>query len=53
MKMKKSELYRLAQIAVLSASFSENMKLEVLKALMSDEDMAKLLEKREDEKEKA
>ena len=49
--MKKSEAYNLAQIAVLlSPCLAPENKLEVLRVLMSDEDVALYTEKREAEK---
>ena len=43
--MKKSELYHLAQIAVLtSPCIAPENKLEVLKTLMGEEDLAKFIE---------
>lgn len=52
--MKNSEIYHLAQIAVLaSACISPENKLEVLKTLIADEGMAKFVENREAEERKA
>ena len=49
--MKKSELYHLAQIAVLnSPCISPDNKLEVLRILFGDEDSAKYWEKKQTEK---
>ena len=49
--MKKSELYHLAQIAVInSPSISPEKKLQVLRILMEREDFEDLLEEREFEK---
>ena len=48
--MKKSEIYRMAQIAVLNSNFSNLDKLEVMRELIDREDMAILVEKRETEK---
>ena len=46
--MKKSELYHLAQIAVvLSPCLAPENKLEVLRTLFDDEDLAKFVEERE------
>ena len=50
--MKKSELYHLAQIAVLnSPCISPDNKLDVLRILFADEDSAKYWEKAQAEKE--
>ena len=50
--MKKSELYHLAQIAVItSPSIAPETKLEVLNVLLHDESMEKFCEEREAEKE--
>ena len=38
--MKKSELYRLAQEAVLDSELNNNIKLEILHTLMADENLA-------------
>ena len=48
--MKKSEKYRLAQLAVLNSNFLSSSKLEIIRTLQQDEDMAKYSEKREEEK---
>ncbi len=49
--MKKSEIYNLAQLAVMTnPAIHSAQKLEVLRVLMADEDMAKYIE---EEKEKA
>jgi hypothetical protein len=49
--MKKSEAYNLAQTAVLlSPCIAPERKLEVLRVLMSDEDVALFTEKREAQK---
>lgn len=51
--MKKSEMYRVAQIAVLeTCQVSAGTKLEILRELMNKEDVAKFVEEQE-EKEKA
>ena len=51
--MKKSEIYNLAQIAVMTnTAFHSTQKLEILRVLMADEDIEKYREARE-EKEKA
>ena len=53
--MKKSEIYRLAQLAVVQ-SFSpmkDEQKLEVLHELMAAESLALFTEKQEEEKKKA
>ena len=50
--MKKSEIYHLAQIAVmLTQCIAPENKLEVLKTLMHDEDVEKFVEEREAKKE--
>lgn len=50
--MKKSELYHLAQIAVVtSPCLAPENKLEVLNILMEDEGVAKFVEEREAKKE--
>lgn len=50
--MKKSEICKKAQVAVLkNQSFEEAEKLEILKYLMDREDTELLMEKREAEKE--
>lgn len=48
--MKKSEQYRLAQMAVLQSSFISSSKLDIIRTLQRDEDLALLTEKREAEK---
>ena len=49
--MKKSESFLLAQKAVLNDPFiSSDEKLAVLRALMSEEDLAKYVEKQEENK---
>lgn len=49
--MKESEIYHLAQLAViLSPCIAPENKLEVLKTLMHDEDVAKFVEEREAKK---
>ena len=45
--MKKSEMYRLAQVAVLHSSMSDEEKLEVLRMLANDEILAKYTEAKE------
>ena len=46
--MKKSEIYHLAQITVInSPCIAPERKLETLRVLMEDEDVAKFVEKRE------
>lgn len=46
--MKDSELYHLAEIAVLECgAFSNDVTLSILKILMADEDTALFVEKRE------
>lgn len=48
--MKKSEIYHLAQIAVvLTPCIAPENKLEVLKTLMHDEEVNKYMEEREKE----
>ena len=50
--MRKSEQYRIAQLAVLgNGTILNSTKLEIIKTLQNDEDMALLVEKRESEKE--
>lgn len=50
--MKKSEMFRMAQMAVLTADFISNEdKLETIPVLRSEEELQKLVEKREAEKE--
>lgn len=47
--MKKSEIYRLAQLAILrDPLIKDDWKLEVLAELMSDEKVAKFAEDREE-----
>ena len=49
--MKKSEIYHLAQVAVMNSNcIAPENKLEILHILMADEDFAKFLERREAEK---
>ena len=49
--MKKSEIYHLAQIAVvLSPCIAPENKLEVLKTLMHDEDVEKFVDERDAKK---
>lgn len=49
--MKKSEIYHLAQIAtVLSPAISPERKLEIIRVLMDDEDVAKYVEEKEERK---
>lgn len=44
--MKNSECFKLAQLAVIECqTINTNAKLEILRALMSEEDIAKLVEK--------
>lgn len=51
--MKKSEIYRMAQIAVLNGSgFSGLTKLEILRELMVREDLALFTEKQEENQDK-
>lgn len=42
--MKKSDVYKLAQVAVINASMCAVDKLEILKELMSQESLAKFCE---------
>ncbi len=50
--MKKSEIYHLAQIAVInSPSIAPETKLEVLNVLLHDEDLEKFCEEQEAKKE--
>ena len=54
MKKKTSALYKMAQIAVLeSNSLTEYTKLEILRELMDKEDVARFVEKQEEEDQKA
>lgn len=47
--MKKSEIYKMAQIAVLSnTGFNNLTKLEILRELMKEEDLALLCEKQDE-----
>lgn len=49
--MKKSEIYSLAQIAVITTScIAPEKKQEILRVLISDEDLAKYCEDRDAEK---
>lgn len=49
--MKKSEIYHLAQIAVIgTATISPESKLEILSVLMADEELALYCEEQEAEK---
>ena len=51
--MKKSMLYKIAQMSVLRDNIlDDSSKLEVLRALMNEEDIAKLVEKNKEEKNK-
>jgi RNA-binding protein YlmH len=50
--MKKSEIYRAAQAAVIRSDFLCGIKLEILRELIDKEDVALFVEERE-EKEKA
>lgn len=47
--MKKSHIFRLAQIAVLNANLPNADKLEVLRELFHEEDLAKYVEEQEAE----
>lgn len=48
--MKKSEIYKAAQCAVLAhAGMKETTKLEILRELMAKEDLALFTEKKEEE----
>ena len=48
--MKKSVIYRLAQLAVLdSQCFNDSNKLEILRELIAQEDLALFVEKQEEE----
>lgn len=49
--MKKSEIYKMAQIAVLNSGLPGNNKLEILRELMDKEDVALFVEEREAEEE--
>ena len=50
--MKKSELYYMAQIAVINAAcIAPERKLQILNVLIADEDSAKYWEKKQAEKE--
>ena len=49
--MKKSECFRKAQIAVIkNQSFEAEEKLEILRRLMTEEDIQKLVEESEEDK---
>lgn len=49
--MKKSEAYKLAQIAVVSTpTIAPERKLEILRILIADENLAKFSEKQEETK---
>ena len=49
--MKKSEIYSLAQIAVITTScIAPEKKQEILRVLIGDEDLAKFCEKQETKK---
>ena len=50
--MKKSEIYKMAQIAVLNSGLHGSNKLEILRELMAREDLEQLMEQQK-EKEKA
>lgn len=50
--MKKSEIYRLAQYAVLASSICNMDKTEILRELMKMEDVSKFTEKQEKQEEK-
>jgi hypothetical protein len=47
-RMKKSEMYKLAQVAVINADLNVEEKLEILCMLMTDEGVAKYCESREE-----
>lgn len=49
--MKKSEQYKMAQLAVLASHIPDRDKLEIVKTLMANEDLAIWSEKAEAEKE--
>lgn len=49
--MKKSEQYRLAQLAILKTNMLGATKLEIIKTLQSDEDLAKYKEAADEKKE--
>ena len=46
--MKKSALFKMAQLAVLESCFSPADKLEILRELITHEDMARLVEEYEE-----
>ena len=51
--MKKSMLYKIAQMSVLRDNIlDDSSKLEVLRVLMNEEDISKLVEKNKEEKNK-
>ena len=51
--MKKSEIYRVAQLAVIGyGNIAAGTKLDILRELMTKEDTALFTEKQEEEKEK-
>lgn len=49
--MKKSEIYKMAQIAVLNCNFSSGDRLEILHELMEEEKLALYCEKQDETKE--
>lgn len=49
--MRKSEQYRLAQLAVLKTNMLDSTKLEIIKTLQADEDLAKYKEAADEKKE--
>lgn len=51
--MKNSEIYLKAQAAVVNSTFPTLDKLEILRVLMHQQDIAKYMEDRDAEKEKA
>ena len=48
--MKKSEIFKLAEIAVADSNIPTMQKVEVLKVLIREEDSARYWEEREEEK---
>ena len=51
--MKKSEIYKAAQWAVVDSQMRNTIKLEILRVLMQDEDLAIYVEAEEQKKEQA
>lgn len=49
--MKKSTAYRMAQLAVIESTLDPASKLDILRVLISDEDIARFCEKEKEAKE--